>query len=328
MAKAKGQFVCPDCGGKFKWKPKMAGRKAACRCGSRIRVPEAPGAEAELLAAASRAHQEAERSGVAAHGSESPTEEDPNQGSTYELHSDDSAAGRRIGGGKTHCPNCNQPLKPGAVLCVGCGFNLQQGEKIQTEVADAVEVDEGAGGSLGGASRTKAGSVPTAPEQVEHRFQDVHLPIIFGIGGVAVVMGGGILLSDSLMEGIVSGAMLFAIELVVMLPLMLISLFVAAYLVGTSFGTLGIALLKLTGICLGPGAVGDLVAATVLPYVPGLFATIGITFAIYLIFLGIPLALMFDLDFHETSMTVGTMIAVRLAAFLFVVTTLFAMAMQ
>ena len=34
------------------------------------------------------------------------------------------------------CPSCNSPLRPAAVICLNCGFNLLEGAKIQTRVGD------------------------------------------------------------------------------------------------------------------------------------------------------------------------------------------------
>ena len=32
------------------------------------------------------------------------------------------------------CPSCGKALKPGAVICVQCGFDLRTGQKLTTEV--------------------------------------------------------------------------------------------------------------------------------------------------------------------------------------------------
>ena len=34
----------------------------------------------------------------------------------------------------TACPECSSPVAPGAALCVNCGFNLQTGARVQTQV--------------------------------------------------------------------------------------------------------------------------------------------------------------------------------------------------
>ena len=49
------------------------------------------------------------------------------------------------------CPSCNLPLRPRAVICLNCGFNLIDGAKIQTQVDTAAEPEADAtlsGGKL------------------------------------------------------------------------------------------------------------------------------------------------------------------------------------
>ena len=34
----------------------------------------------------------------------------------------------------TACPECSSPIAPGAAICINCGFNLQTGARVQTQV--------------------------------------------------------------------------------------------------------------------------------------------------------------------------------------------------
>lgn len=37
---------------------------------------------------------------------------------------------------KPRCPSCGNALRPGAVICVNCGYNLKEGRKLTTEIKD------------------------------------------------------------------------------------------------------------------------------------------------------------------------------------------------
>lgn len=50
------------------------------------------------------------------------------------------------------CPSCAEPVNPGAVICVQCGFNLQTGEKVTSNLYDDDEDDESA---MAGMSETE-----------------------------------------------------------------------------------------------------------------------------------------------------------------------------
>lgn len=43
--------------------------------------------------------------------------------------------------GGVPCPNCNSGLRPGAVICMKCGFNLQLGERMTTVVRTAEDLE-------------------------------------------------------------------------------------------------------------------------------------------------------------------------------------------
>jgi hypothetical protein len=48
----------------------------------------------------------------------------------------------------TPCPGCGAALRPGALLCVACGYSLQAGRKFQTTKKSAPRGDAPAGGAL------------------------------------------------------------------------------------------------------------------------------------------------------------------------------------
>jgi len=45
----------------------------------------------------------------------------------------------------TACPNCGVLLKPSAVLCTGCGFDVEKGRALRTRVS----IEKGGGGDKG-----------------------------------------------------------------------------------------------------------------------------------------------------------------------------------
>lgn len=151
------------------------------------------------------------------------------------------------------------------------------------------------------------------------RFKEFYLPLIMAVIGVGAIVGGGFWLNkDSLGFGLLFALGLLGVEVVVMMPLLLVAVFLAARIGGIGFGSLWTALLKLAAICVGPGAIADVLMLIILPII---FMVMGPTamfmpFAVYLVFLGIPLAMLFDLDFNETSLTVAMAVVMRAVAIL------------
>lgn len=107
----KSEFSCAACGRRFAWKPTIAGKKAKCKCGEKIAVPETDPAEAE-----------------------------PESFAGFELDLPDDAADIGVAPAQpapsapTKCVACNHPLKPGAVICLNCGTDQRTGAKLTTGV--------------------------------------------------------------------------------------------------------------------------------------------------------------------------------------------------
>lgn len=67
-----------------------------------------------------------------------------------------------MGAAASACPSCGQRLNEGAMVCMGCGFNVQSGRAIKTVARDKKKSGKGAGAgaaSLG----AKAGGMALAP---------------------------------------------------------------------------------------------------------------------------------------------------------------------
>jgi hypothetical protein len=310
---APARVTCPTCGSAYRWAAELVGRKFACKCGAVLRMP----ADASRPATVERGAT------TRAAAAKAPAS---TEAGTIPLGPSLAASGR--------CPSCGLNVKTGAVICLNCGFSLTQGKKLTTAVvedADDADAEPGAAASPGAkprAARTltdgtksledriarqrEERAVLDAQQMASYRFMEFKLPLILMAVGLLVVFGGGVYFSGSPLWGVVIGAALLGFELIVMLPLLLIAVFMAAKVGGISYGSLWTALLKLASICTGPGAVADVVLMIILPFFAlNLFAVFGIVFSVYMIFLGPPLSKMFDLDMNETIVTVGAVIVVR-----------------
>ncbi|MEM1027039.1 MAG: hypothetical protein AAGJ38_03055 [Planctomycetota bacterium] len=194
-------IACPGCLKRFAWTPKIAGKRVTCHCGQQFITPEAPGGEVipiyETSPAAAPKH-ESDPYDLA----EDPPDADPVRGN-------DGPAKQRSAQNASlaKCPDCNAPLKPNAVVCVRCGFDLSAGSKLRTQVADDAAgdiagdseglVEAGATGSDELARRAALASEPALPVRSKledavaadiaksQRFRDVLLPIavlVLGLG--------------------------------------------------------------------------------------------------------------------------------------------------
>ncbi len=108
------KFTCQACGKQYTWKPELAGKRAKCKCGQMMTVPQQLHSdEPDLDALYDLAEDEPAR----------PARTAPQAAVTIPAQQ----AGAR-------CPSCSAPMQPGAVLCVNCGFNLKTGKKMGTAV--------------------------------------------------------------------------------------------------------------------------------------------------------------------------------------------------
>lgn len=106
---------CGQCGQKYAWKPEMAGRPVRCKCGQRIDIPPEPHtrdtpADDQTYALAEEVH--------ARHSGSGPLQQ-----------SVPALAGDTLGS-QDKCPECKNPLEPGVLICLNCGFNLKTGRRL------------------------------------------------------------------------------------------------------------------------------------------------------------------------------------------------------
>ncbi len=155
------------------------------------------------------------------------------------------------------CPSCNQAIKPGAVICVKCGFNLQENRRLQTEVnADAPDVGPPAASPTAAPSNLKASpghdalhgtaagtysSVGTqAALEESQRHQRIQLFVPAGLIGFSL-LGQIILqycLSDSIARWFTWVVLHVVLDVAVWTPLAMATLLLISKLLDTSFGNL------------------------------------------------------------------------------------------
>ena len=161
------RFSCPACNRSFTWKPELAGKKAKCKCGSTLTVPTEPPEDLVEMA---------------------PLEtEAPQKATAATLQT-------------VTCPSCGQSLKPKAILCFACGYNLRTGAKddAQTRAPAAPPVTPAP-------AKTRKPPAPT-PYPMSHRptqeeptgsttkyviLGSILLLVAMGVGGWIIFKGTG-----------------------------------------------------------------------------------------------------------------------------------------
>ncbi|MFW6060840.1 MAG: hypothetical protein ACODAQ_11715 [Phycisphaeraceae bacterium] len=322
---ADAHFACPHCDRRFRWKRELAGRGVKCKCGGQFRVPDEPGHTAPPLesTAAHRAprHESSpapsQPEGQPQGEGESASEDDQ----TYALDvPGDDAAGDRPSSASAdnqraaasaaqtgRCPNCNQSIKPNAVICVKCGFNLKEGRKMEVEVdADTTsdapaddaaptkqkkqkkhqDSDQAPQAAVDPRKATAAGVGfigDTASAETEAALAkrqliiDWILPPVLIVLGVAMELIYQLYFSDDRINSPIGAVIAVVVTVVIWAPILLLLLVVTAKLFDMNFGTLGPAILKLMGIALLPGAIWSFLSGA---FMGGWFA--GLTVAAFM----------------------------------------------
>ncbi|MEM1354484.1 MAG: hypothetical protein AAGH88_06320 [Planctomycetota bacterium] len=309
---------CPHCNKGYRWSDKLAGRLVDCKqCGERFVVPNQPGI------------------GIAPDAA--PTQDD-----TYELALDEDGrtaadpepkAAPAVGG---RCPVCNTKVPETAVICLNCGFNMKEGKRVETAVvADASEQDtapenpQTQQASDRARNRDDYDSEVAADTARRHRWEEIIFPlIVVGVGLFFALLNALVLApyfdrTVNTQYGMDVGfglsalayVVVFALTIVLMFPILLGGIFFMAAVLGSSFGNLFTALLKLAALVTLVVAVDDSVAIG-LDIITGGFGGIGwfIRIAI-LVAVFYPLcSTLFDMEHHE----IGIMILFYLIAPMFV----------
>ncbi len=124
--------VTCQCGQSLNVSESMAGKTGKCpKCQQAIRIPAAQPAAASTPSASKPDATKASAKPPQAKQSGSPkvqTQTNPAAASTMAGLLDAAGLVQKTG---MFCPNCDQPSRPGTVLCTHCGFNFSEGTKVE-----------------------------------------------------------------------------------------------------------------------------------------------------------------------------------------------------
>ena len=241
------RVTCPTCGKGYRWQSSLVGRKVTCKaCGSEFEVPSVPG------------------EGIAIEPE--PVADD----GTYEL---DLEAAEPEAAKATHaapsnngkCPVCNTPVRDGAVICMNCGFNMAEGKRMETAVADTPTTEAPEEPEQGKITRQMQRDMQTvADTHRQYVWQEYMLPIILLCVGFAFVLintlglvpavnemlnsKGAVWVPITNGQAMVGYLIAFVLTLVLMIPLLFGGIFLMAALFGSAFGNLFTAALKLLAL--------------------------------------------------------------------------------
>ena len=315
--------TCSGCGKTYRWREDFAGHKVRCKaCNAVLVMPLAP----------LGTHQDEDQGQtIPLDVNADPYGIDQNAYQEDSIELDGSAAAPDI----SRCPSCGTPVGTSAVICVNCGFSIQEGKQLETAVvADDTEPGKKKKKKVRKADEThkekaeepashksmKARLADRDDEVQPSKFIDIYLPLILiGIGVVAIFVnllfltdwqgagGGG---TGAATQAVAIGVVmvLMVVYVVVTVGLMLLGLYVAAWILGVDFGPLHIGLLKLTGIALGVGALSDIVSALLAPLMVG-SGLVG--FFVAIIAYWILISKLFDIEASDALWTVLIVVIVR-----------------
>lgn len=281
------KVACPSCGKGYRWKPDLAGRKVKCKCGEIFRMADA-----------------------SPDASEPPGTTELSDG--YDLHDShlgahdvkakapQASASTATGGGHGKCPSCNQALKPGAVICINCGFNLKSGTKVTTAVGKPVTgdlPDSVAGKALtGGTSKIAKALEDREDDTPAPLWKDLFLPLGLIVLGIGMTFVKAMYFGDPDNQlTFVEAAIGVGIKVAISVPVLFVAMLIAVKVLDVAFGPLGQALFKLVAIALAPDAIGAIIEVAVGGGLVGWFAG----FFISMVAFWILLSVLLDLDASE-----------------------------
>lgn len=320
------QPACPHCGRPFPWTSERAGEVVRCACGGAFHMPAQAGGDVEPITGDDPAASQPEPE---------PQIEDDD---TYALNTAEQPPGTpeatpAAGADSGKCPNCNQSISAGAVVCVKCGFNLQEGRRMKTEVAadeargapppaaaDSTDKPEpGAPSPTSSTSSTSTAPPPIPPAggdprdprtalaemstsnaetpvsegERKHKI-DLYVPAVLIAAGAVMHFLNHLFLTADPAASILTAVANTVFTVALLVPLSFLGMLIAVKLLGLSFGTLGMAVYKLMGIVLAPGAIMH-VAMYLLPTTLGFFVGL---FAALAVCCGL-LVVLFELDLND-----------------------------
>ncbi len=306
---------CPACAKRVRFKPELAGKKLRCTCGQVFRMPKHPAGQAVAVddpattpgSPFKKGNADDAQAAAAAMAKKS-LKVDPGAGGAYDL-ADDTVSilpkeeKKAPVANQGKCPKCGSKLKPEAVICINCGFNLQAG----THVATDVEKPQSSTGSTvldAYAATARARGINMEEEEAaaarKARITEFYAPIGLAVAGVLAMFATSALFIPAGTTFQLFTVMIeIGVQLVLRLPFLVLAIFLTAKIMQVSFGPFMTALLKLVGLAFFTAGVGGLLDSVVDHFTEG-FGSAFITPFIHLaIFWGLS-TFLFGLDFLET----------------------------
>eukprot|EP00752_Nemacystus_decipiens_P013926 g12362.t1 len=229
------RVTCPSCGKGYRWQAKLIERHVPCKaCGTEFIVPYEPGV------------------GIAVHPKPS------DDGYELDIDEPESPASKVAAAHGGKCPSCNSPVREGAVICMNCGFNLAEGKKVQTAVAETPADADEADPNL--TKQEQRDMERSAAAHAEHWWMDYKLPLILIGVGLAMTLLNNVLIGPnapmikdfygSTSTAIIGLTIETAYITFVHSALLFVGLLLLVKLFGAGFGTLTSVLLRVLGISL------------------------------------------------------------------------------
>ena len=218
---------CPTCHRAYRWQAEHTGKQVACKqCDTLFIVPDQPGVAQAVEPVGYEIGQVEE---------DQPTIE------------------------RDKCPSCKSPLRVGAVLCMNCGFSLEEGGKIQTAVAEPLGPEDPGEQEAELTKKQKREQERAIDTIAQHQWQDYKLPaLIAGIGLLFALINVVLVPSSDLYSMGLSGAgeqrlgftLWISINTVISMILLFGALLANVAIFGAAFGSFGSVLLKILAITL------------------------------------------------------------------------------
>ncbi|NJL31284.1 MAG: zinc ribbon domain-containing protein [Phycisphaerales bacterium] len=309
MSAADATVSCPACSKRVKHKPELAGKKLRCSCGQIFLMPAQPGgiAEAVTNAPGKAAKAGSDAQAAADKMAKASLKVNPGDGGAYDL-SDDSVSilpkeeKKPTGGTKGKCPKCGNGVKPEAVICINCGYNLKAGTQVASEVPPAKKGGSSVLDAYAATARARGISVEAEESEAlrKARITEIYAPIGLAFTGVlAMFATAAIFVPAGTTFQLFSVMIEIGVQLVLRMPFLVLAIFLTAKIMQVSFGPFLTALLKLVGLAFFTAGVGGLIDHAVNHATDGLGSAF-ITPLIHLaIFWGLSVFL-FSLDFMES----------------------------
>lgn len=314
----------------YRWVSTAAGKKIRCKCDAVFRMPRSANEPATLERPAPPDHP---ASHIDAAHTPPPlktgdagkdlnfSEDDLN---LYDLASDDFNTTKPATAApeQTTCPSCHKAVKPGAVICINCGYNLKSGEQVRSEVVTDHDIippqkQTVPGQTFASARMGHRAKLGQTKEQADAQIRlqqiiDYQLPLCLTFIGVMLAITQGAFFGYSGEWSVIGNIVYVFAQLLFSVPFYLVALFVATKLMGVSFGNISAAAIKVCAIVMLPNTLGEIVSH-VIPEV-GWLVGWGLSWAIYFFLL----SFLFELEMGETFMLIVVLFVVQLvAAFLF-----------